>query len=47
MSAAPAGGGLRVTDLHHCYGTREVLQGITLHAPKGTVLALIGASGSG
>ncbi len=47
MTAAAAGGGLRVTDLHHRYGTREVLQGITLHAPKGAVLALIGASGSG
>ncbi len=47
MTAAPARSGLRVTDLHHRYGAREVLKGITLHAPPGAVLALIGASGSG
>jgi arginine/ornithine transport system ATP-binding protein len=39
--------GLTVTDLHQRYGQTEVLRGISLRAPPGAVLAIVGSSGSG
>ncbi|CAD5375143.1 histidine/lysine/arginine/ornithine transporter subunit; ATP-binding component of ABC superfamily [Rubrivivax sp. A210] len=39
--------GLTVTDLHQHYGAIEVLRGISLQAPPGAVLAIVGSSGSG
>jgi arginine/ornithine transport system ATP-binding protein len=39
--------GLTVTDLHQRYGTTEVLRGISLQAPPGAVVAIVGSSGSG
>jgi len=38
---------LKITDLHKRYGEHEVLNGITLYASAGDVIALIGSSGSG
>jgi phospholipid/cholesterol/gamma-HCH transport system ATP-binding protein len=38
---------LEVNDLHHSYGTREVLKGISLTIPHGKVVGIMGASGSG
>lgn len=38
---------LVVDDLHKCYGSLEVLKGISLTAHEGDVIALIGSSGSG
>jgi phospholipid/cholesterol/gamma-HCH transport system ATP-binding protein len=38
---------LEVNDLHHSYGTREVLKGINLTIPRGKVVGIMGASGSG
>jgi arginine/ornithine transport system ATP-binding protein len=39
--------GLTVTNLHQRYGSTEVLRGVSLHAPPGAVVAIVGASGSG
>ena len=39
--------GLTVTDLHQRYGATEVLRGISLQAPPGAVVAIVGSSGSG
>ncbi|SJL82892.1 ABC transporter ATP-binding protein [Vibrio palustris] len=38
---------LHVKDLHKTFGQHEVLKGISLHAQKGDVISIIGASGSG
>jgi len=38
---------LIVEDLHKSYGTNEVLKGVSLHAARGDVIAIIGSSGSG
>jgi ABC-type branched-subunit amino acid transport system ATPase component len=38
---------LKVEGLHAGYAASEVLQGISLHVPKGSVVALIGANGAG
>ena len=38
---------LTVTDLHVCYGTLEVLHGVSLHVPEGQIVTLIGANGAG
>ncbi|AUH35410.1 ABC transporter ATP-binding protein [Paracoccus tegillarcae] len=38
---------IQIRDLHKAYGTLEVLKGISLEAPRGHVLSLIGSSGSG
>ncbi len=38
---------LVVKDLHKCFGSLEVLKGISLTAQEGDVIALIGSSGSG
>ncbi|MFZ2160878.1 MAG: ABC transporter ATP-binding protein [Sideroxyarcus sp.] len=38
---------LEVNDLHHSYGTRDVLKGINLTIPRGKIVGIMGASGSG
>jgi polar amino acid transport system ATP-binding protein len=38
---------IEIADLHKAYGTLEVLKGVSLSAPKGHVISLIGSSGSG
>ena len=38
---------LEVDNLHHSYGTRDVLKGINLTVPRGKVVGIMGASGSG
>jgi octopine/nopaline transport system ATP-binding protein len=43
-TALPA---VRITDLHKKFGSLEVLKGISLDAPNGGVVAIIGGSGSG
>jgi len=38
---------IAIDDLHKAYGDLEVLKGVSLSAPKGCVISLIGSSGSG
>jgi branched-chain amino acid transport system ATP-binding protein len=38
---------LRVLDVHTYYGDSHVLQGVTLHVEKGTVVAVLGRNGVG
>lgn len=38
---------IEIRDLHKSYGDLEVLKGVSLSAPRGTVISLIGSSGSG
>lgn len=38
---------LKVTDLHAGYGKIEILKGITLEVPAGTIVSLIGSNGAG
>ena len=38
---------IEVRDLHKSYGSLEVLKGVSLSAPRGHVISLIGSSGSG
>lgn len=38
---------IEIRDLHKSYGELEVLKGVSLTAPKGHVISLIGSSGSG
>lgn len=38
---------IEIQDLHKSYGTLDVLKGVSLRAPKGHVIAMIGSSGSG
>ena len=38
---------LEVKDIHKCFGSNEVLKGITFSLEKGDVLVIIGSSGSG
>ncbi|WP_137937422.1 ATP-binding cassette domain-containing protein [Chitinivorax sp. B] len=38
---------LQVEDLHKCYGSHEVLKGVSLAARAGDVISIIGSSGSG
>lgn len=42
--AAPV---IQITGLHKAYGPLEVLKGVSLTAPRGHVISLIGSSGSG
>tara|TARA_R110002020_G_scaffold400596_6_gene610784 strand:+ start:33162 stop:33992 length:831 start_codon:yes stop_codon:yes gene_type:complete len=38
---------IQIRDLHKAYGALEVLKGVSITAPKGHVISLIGSSGSG
>jgi polar amino acid transport system ATP-binding protein len=38
---------IQIDGLHKAYGTLEVLKGVSLEAPRGHVISLIGSSGSG
>jgi len=38
---------LRIQDIHTYYGDSYVLQGVSLHIPKGTTIALLGRNGVG
>ncbi|MFV0303504.1 MAG: ABC transporter ATP-binding protein [Paracoccus sp. (in: a-proteobacteria)] len=38
---------IEIRNLHKAYGTLEVLKGVSLTAPRGHVISLIGSSGSG
>ncbi|MFP5022554.1 ATP-binding cassette domain-containing protein [Pseudonocardia phyllosphaerae] len=38
---------IAVTGLHKSYGTHDVLRGVDLHVPTGTVFALLGPNGAG
>lgn len=38
---------LEIRDLHKSYGDLEVLKGVSIRAPRGHVVSLIGSSGSG
>ncbi len=38
---------IRISGLHKAYGQLEVLKGVSLTAPRGHVISLIGSSGSG
>jgi ABC-type histidine transport system ATPase subunit len=38
---------LEITNIHKCFGSLEVLKGISLTAHKGDVIAILGSSGSG
>ena len=38
---------IEIKDLHKAYGALEVLKGVSLTAPRGHVVSLIGSSGSG
>lgn len=47
QTATPAKDAVRIKDLHKSFGTLEVLKGVSLTAPQGDVVAIIGGSGSG
>jgi polar amino acid transport system ATP-binding protein len=38
---------IEISDLHKAYGSLEVIKGVSITAPKGHVISLIGSSGSG
>ena len=38
---------IEIRDLHKSYGDLEVLKGVSMTAPRGHVISLIGSSGSG
>ena len=38
---------IEIRDLHKSYGALEVLKGVSMSAPRGHVISLIGSSGSG
>jgi ABC-type nitrate/sulfonate/bicarbonate transport system ATPase subunit len=38
---------LKIENIHFSYGEKKILQGVTLSAAKGEIIALIGVSGSG
>lgn len=38
---------IEIRDLHKAYGALEVIKGVSIAAPKGHVISLIGSSGSG
>jgi iron(III) transport system ATP-binding protein len=44
VNAAPL---LHVRDLHHCYGTRTVLRGVSFQLARGELACLLGPSGCG
>jgi branched-chain amino acid transport system ATP-binding protein len=44
---APPGAGLTIEGVHAAYGRIEVLHGVDVHVPGGTVFALLGPNGAG
>jgi phospholipid/cholesterol/gamma-HCH transport system ATP-binding protein len=38
---------LRVVDIHKTFGTREVLKGVSVDVPRGSILVVLGGSGMG
>ena len=44
---APATPVIEIRGLHKAYGQLEVIKGVSLSAPRGHVISLIGSSGSG
>ncbi|WP_158852493.1 ABC transporter ATP-binding protein [Saccharothrix deserti] len=38
---------MRVTDVHHRFGDREVLCGVEIECPRGTVVGIVGENGAG
>lgn len=38
---------IEIRNLHKAYGSLEVIKGVDIIAPRGTVVSLIGSSGSG
>ncbi|HBR36514.1 MAG TPA: ATP-binding protein, partial [Sulfitobacter pontiacus] len=38
---------IEINNLHKAYGPLEVLKGVSVKAPRGHVISLIGSSGSG
>ena len=43
----PAAAAIELVDVHFAYDRREVLKGITMTVPRGKIVAIMGASGSG
>ena len=43
----PAAAAIELVDVHFAYDTREILKGITMSVPRGKIVAIMGASGSG
>jgi len=38
---------IEIRNLHKAYGDLEVIKGVSINAPRGHVISLIGSSGSG
>src|ERR1022692_2077475 len=43
----PAAAAIELVDVRFSYDTREILKGITMSVPRGKIVAIMGASGSG
>src|SRR5216683_3484965 len=43
----PAAAAIELVDVHFAYDRREILKGITMAVPRGKIVAIMGASGSG
>jgi phospholipid/cholesterol/gamma-HCH transport system ATP-binding protein len=43
----PAAAAIELVDVRFAYDTREILKGITMSVPRGKIVAIMGASGSG
>lgn len=46
-ATSPSAPVIEIRDLHKAYGPLEVLKGVSMTAPRGHVISLIGSSGSG
>src|SRR6202022_4257146 len=43
----PAAAAIELVDVHFAYDRRAILKGITMSVPRGKIVAIMGASGSG